>query len=182
MKKNILFYLAVVMLVSCKFNLLVRKDKVIHNANGYILFTKDELGNFISDYFIPLKKINKSLDPISNLICNQKEVGFKINISTEKRNYYITELSKSFYNNAYDSFHILKLNEFNKMEFGTIHILPASIEYSEKYPNGELETKSFKTRIDTMFVLNNRKIEISFFKGKKIWLLNTFPMAQGTQQ
>jgi hypothetical protein len=174
MKKNIFFFFLFSTLIGCNYVFAIRKDKVIKRAEGYILFTKDEIGNFISDYFIPMEKVNTSKDPVSDLINNARKTGFRINLSVEKRSSYVTDHSIAYYNSFYDSLHILKFNEFNKQQFGTIHIVPVSIEYSEKKPDGIIEMESYKTKIDTTFILDNRKVVISFSKGKKIWLLNSY--------
>lgn len=161
---------------NCKYIFLVKKENVIKNSHGFIFFTKDEIGNFISDYFIPTDKIGNSDDFLANFLLQKPNNGFRINMSKQDRHFLISNFSDTLYNQLYEKFHILTLNDNNRHEFGNIYILPVSIKYADIEARGSIENEAYSKLISKSFVLKNINVPIKYFKGKRIWLLNTYPV------
>lgn len=175
--KKLLFLISFFFLISCNYVFIIKRDKVVREQKGYILFNKLEIDRSINDFFIPVSSIDTSKSILQNLFeTDNQETGFRLNISIKDRHEFISSYCKKFYNDDYEKLHLLTLNDFHKSEFGNIYIMPATIVYAEILPKGKLEYKAIKTMNDTCYTIQDKKSCLSFSKGKKVWLLKIYPL------
>lgn len=160
--------------MSCNHYFFVRKEKVIIEKIGFILFGTDEQSNMIYEFFIPTDGADTSKSIITDFLSRKKGVGFALAIQRKERGKLKDLLADSIYNDLYDTNHLRPLDERNKMLFGTFHILPVSIKYADlNYDEGIRDVK---------YSFLKNEINLKVLASKRIWLLEVFPIVNIAKQ
>ena len=156
--------LIVLILNGCNYHFFVKNDKVIKSKFGYIFFGVDELSNNITDYFVPIEKIDTSKDYLTNFLLETKEWGFKVNISRDRR-FQLQQYSDELYNQFYETNHITPIDDFRRKTIGTIYLLPVEIEFSDITPKDSYEKQKYNMKNDTVFLFKNNKVKFQYSIG-----------------